>query len=175
MPKRPLPGEPLSTGFRPSGGAGRGPPSASPSGVAPAPTFDYQPASGLRSLRLEAQDAALSRLKHGFESRRERQSFHRPHRRRHRVPRRLHAGRRQGVARVHGDDHRRSARYRLRPSDRDGGRGAIRHEYGTVTLTADGELRGSVLTVLEVKKSTSRRPSAKRSVPRAKPRHGQRA
>jgi hypothetical protein len=45
--------------------------------------------------------------------------------------------------------------------------GLVRHEFHTVTLTAEGEARGAILAVLEVKKPPGRRPSANRSVPRA--------
>jgi hypothetical protein len=53
--------------------------------------------------------------------------------------------------------------------------GLVRHVHGTVTLTAEEEARGSVLTVREVKKPGPRRRSEKRSVPRAKPRPRRRA
>jgi hypothetical protein len=48
--------------------------------------------------------------------------------------------------------------------------GLVRHEFHTVTLTAEGEARGAILTALPVKRSTARRPVGKPSVPRAKPR-----
>ena len=54
MPREPRSEEPLSTGFWSSDGTERGLAAASPSGVASAAPFDYLPASGLCSLRLEA-------------------------------------------------------------------------------------------------------------------------
>jgi hypothetical protein len=53
--------------------------------------------------------------------------------------------------------------------------GLIRHEFHTVTLSGEGEARGAILTVLEVKKSAPRHPSATPSAPRARPRPGRRA
>jgi len=53
--------------------------------------------------------------------------------------------------------------------------GLIRHELHTVTLTGEGEARGSILTALVLRKSADRRPSATRPAPRAKPRTGRRA
>ena len=43
--------------------------------------------------------------------------------------------------------------------------GLIRHEFHTVTLTGEGEARGSILTALVLKKSAGHRRSARRSGP----------
>jgi hypothetical protein len=48
--------------------------------------------------------------------------------------------------------------------------GLVRHEFHTVALTAEGEERGSVLTVLPIERSAARRSSAKPSAVRTKPR-----
>jgi hypothetical protein len=41
--------------------------------------------------------------------------------------------------------------------------GLVKHQFHTVTLTAEGQDRGSVLMVLSVKTSAARRPRAKQS------------
>jgi hypothetical protein len=48
--------------------------------------------------------------------------------------------------------------------------GLVKHEFHTVTLTAEGEARGAILTTLPVKRSAARRSSAKPSATRPKPR-----
>jgi hypothetical protein len=52
--------------------------------------------------------------------------------------------------------------------------GLVKMEFGTITLTSEGQARGATLTAPTVKKSAGRHPPATRSAPRAKPRPGRR-
>jgi hypothetical protein len=48
--------------------------------------------------------------------------------------------------------------------------GLVKHEFHTVTLTAEGQERWAILTILPVERSAARRSSAKPSAARPKPR-----
>jgi hypothetical protein len=48
--------------------------------------------------------------------------------------------------------------------------GLVKHEFHTVALTAEGEARAAILTVLPIERSAARRSSAKPSAARPKPR-----